>query len=194
MYRPPYVGIRKAAPPHGGSTTQPKTSTASASPSPANGRPCQPSAYVHWPFNLPVKQEQPSDRPQSADMDTTWQPVCKPGEEPTDVCGKYSSSQRDPPEQPQSRGGGGPFKCPRCGFGCSRKDALRRHFPPCIEKNGNPDCDAWTDHDSLATKERRTMTVHHVELKAWEYDIRRAAHKDWACVPLEVAARAEGQT
>lgn len=126
-----------------------QTLSASESPSSHNPRHRAASAYLH----LPVSRPQPSNPPQAAAIHasqdlTLWQvQVCEDGATPTAVCGRYSPALNDPPV---SKGGAGPYKCPRCGGGYSRIDTVRRHFPHCVTLNGNPDCLSWTDDGSYA--------------------------------------------
>lgn len=134
-----------------GTPSMPEMSSASESPSSHNPRHRKPSAYLH----IPVTQPQASDPPHAANLALTlWhvppQQVCKDGATPTAVCGRYSTALNDPPVNPITRGGTGPYKCPRCHVGYSRIDTVRQHFPHCIALNGNPDCLSWTDDDSYA--------------------------------------------
>ncbi len=48
----------------------------------------------------------------------------------------------------------GPFKCPRCHYGYSKVEGVRKHFPKCVALNGNPRCNAWTDHHSYLIRWR----------------------------------------
>ena len=160
MERPLYTGIERwaamkqaaAKGPAATTTTSngaasvPQTSSALESSSSQNLRRRTASAYQH----LPVPRPQPS-------TPVIWhippQPVCKGGEKPTPVCGKWSPALRDPPRKPR-RKDTGPYRCPRCNFGYARIRGLRDHFPRCVALNGNPDCDSWTDDDSCVATER----------------------------------------
>jgi len=67
----------------------------------------------------------------------------------TAVCGVYSHSLHDPPVQPASYGKNqskNRYHCPRCDYALSVSDSVRKHFLPCIEKNGNPDALKLTDY------------------------------------------------
>lgn len=112
------------------------------------------SAYLHLPVAQPLRSEPPQAATDAPQAPVRWhvppQQVCKDGATPTLVCGRYSPALNDPPKQPSTRGGSGPYKCPRCHVGYSRIDSVRQHFPHCIALNGNPDCDSWTDDDSYA--------------------------------------------
>lgn len=178
MDRPPHTGIQQWAAMKQTTGTEPTPSTSTASLSQTTSstseqdpsfkpqhRKAAASAYLHLPLTDPPKQsnapEAATDDDADADDDDATvtsqaprtyyvppQQVCKNGARPTPVCGKYSPALNDPPKQPPTRDGTGPCKCPRCGFGFSRIDSVRVHFPQCVATNGNPDCDAWTDHRS----------------------------------------------
>lgn len=64
----------------------------------------------------------------------------------TVYCG-VQSPEREPPVAAIGRAG--LFHCPRCLSRYTREDAVRDHWPGCIEQYGNPDSLRWTDHDSL---------------------------------------------
>ena len=160
MERPPYTGIeqwaamRRAAAKDLATTTSngaaslPRTSSAWESSSSSSSSLSQTlrrrtaSAYMHLPATNP--QPKPSGL---ALWHLPLQQVCKGGAEPTPVCGRYSPALRDPPKKPRSKDTG-PYRCPRCNYGYARIQSLRKHFPRCVALNGNPDCDAWTDHHS----------------------------------------------
>ncbi len=70
----------------------------------------------------------------------------------TEVCGKYSPSLNDSPDRGKLTripSGTAPYQCPRCGGSSERKNSIKRHFPSCIRKNGNPDRLHWFDHESI---------------------------------------------
>ena len=98
------------------------------------------SSYLHVPM-------QPSALTTPPHWSIPPQPVCKRGEKPTPACGKYSPALRDPPKRPRTKDTG-PYRCPRCHAGYASARSVRSHFPRCVAVNGNPDCDAWTDHES----------------------------------------------
>ena len=124
------------------------------------------SAYMHIPVTRPQFSDDPKATADASPSPVTWhvppQQVCKDGAKPTPVCGRYSAGLQDPPKKPKGQGGG-PFKCPRCGFGYMKIHYVRSHFPRCVALNGNPDCDAWTDLASydagVATKRTRETSV-----------------------------------
>lgn len=172
MDRPLHTGFQQwAAMKHAtGNEQTPSTGTASlsqtsssvleqdGSPKPQH-RETAASAYLHLPLTNPPKQPNDPEAVTDDDDDAAAsqalrsyyvppQQVCKNGAQPTAVCGKWSPALNDPPQQPSTRGATGPYKCPRCDVGFSRIDSARQHFPQCIDTNGNPNCDAWTDHSS----------------------------------------------
>lgn len=169
MERPPYTGIqlwtamkqaaaRGPAPatPSNGAANRAPTSSDPQVPPPPPPSPSQicrrrtASAYHHLPVP-PPDQPQPS-APARAHWHTPPQPVCKGGEQPTLVCGKWSRALRDLPKKPR-RSDTGPYRCPRCGHGYARVASVRLHFPRCVALNGNPDCDSWTDDDSCVARQ-----------------------------------------
>lgn len=160
MERPPYTGIQQWAAMRraaarglvtttpNGAVSLPQTSSAlvpsssSSSSSSQTLRRRTAPAYMH----LPVTDAQPKTSGLAL-WHLPLQQVCKGGAKPTPVCGRYSPALRDPPKKPRSKDTGA-YRCPRCNYGYARIQSLRRHFPRCVALNGNPDCDAWTDHDS----------------------------------------------
>ena len=64
----------------------------------------------------------------------------------TQVCGVYSPEKVPPSNKPKK---GYPFPCPRCAETFTRRDSVKRHFPGCILKHGNPNALKWIDHPSL---------------------------------------------
>ena len=119
------------------------------------------SACFHVPMTVAVKIP-PDPVFNGLDHQISCQmAVCKDGAYPTQYCGRYSRELEDPPIKGH---GSGQLKCPRCGVGYGRRDALKRHFETCIARNGNPDCLAWTDDDSYddgatAFQTKRTTSV-----------------------------------
>lgn len=155
---------------------------------------------MHIPVHTPLTQPStPTNSTAAAPTPTQWhippQQVCADGACPTPVCGKYSPAPHSPPLTPPRRKDTGPFRCPRCATGYAKPQSLRRHFPACVARKGNPDCDAWTDDDSyaveMAGREARegSRRVWHVALTACELAIRAGTHCGWGIRPLE---RADG--
>ena len=142
--------------------------TPSSAPEPPSPRPIRretASSYLHVPMQPPSipTLSHPPPPPQPSSWSLTpppWhippQPVCKGGEKPTPVCGRYSPSLRTVPKRPTAKDRG-PYRCPRCHAGYVRISGVRSHLPRCVAVNGNPDCDAWTDDDSCVA---RTRSVH----------------------------------
>ena len=42
-----------------------------------------------------------------------------------------------------------PYHCPRCGSKFTHRTTVKKHFPGCIIRHGNPDALRWNDHSSL---------------------------------------------
>ena len=164
MERPPYTGIKQWAAMRRAAAKDPTTTSSNGAaklPRTSSALECSfppyssqflrrrtASAYLHLPVTKP--QPEPSDL---ALWRLPLQQVCKDGAKPTEVCGRYLPALRDPPKKPRSKDTG-PYKCPRCDYGYARIQSLRKHFPSCVALNGNPDCDAWTDHDSYPSRAR----------------------------------------
>lgn len=171
MERPPYTGIQqwtamKQAAARGPVPTTTSNGAANRPPRPLDlqvlssssssfsSQDCRrptASAYYHLPVP-PPEQPQPSV-PARVLWHIPPQPVCKGGEQPTPVCGKWSRALRDPPKKPRLNDTG-PYRCPRCEHGYARVSSVRLHFPRCVALNGNPDCDSWTDDDSCVARQR----------------------------------------
>ena len=183
MERPPHTGIQQWASMkqngshspvtnsnHASDFTQASSSVDSSSSHDHQHSP--PSAYMHVPVTRPPSSKDPKATADVFPGPVKWyvppQKVCKDGAEPTAVCGRYSAGIREPLKRPRGRGGG-PFKCPRCDFGYMKVHYVRHHFPRCVEWNGNPDCDAWTDHASYdggaATKRIHEKSVQPERIK-----------------------------
>lgn len=179
MERPLYTGleqwaaIRQAAA-KGGLTATTSTDTSRPSPTPSTRESSSPqtfqhqtaSSYLHVPLQPsgPVLSRPPPPQQPSAGLTSParWyippQPVCKGGEKPTPVCGKYSPALRHPPKRPRIKDTGA-YRCPRCHAGYVRIGGVRSHFPRCVAVNGNPDCDAWTDHYSWVGRKRSVRST-----------------------------------
>ncbi len=138
--------------------------SASGGPSPQTSRNPTASAYMHIPVHITITQDQSATRSQ-AEFNARWylppQEVCKEGAKPTPVCGRWSKDLNDPAKKPKNKDAG-PFKCPRCHYGYSKVEGVRKHFPKCVALNGNPRCDAWTDHhsyDAGAATRRQVQSI-----------------------------------
>ena len=179
MERPLYTGlgqwaaIRQTAA-KGGLTTSTSTaasrppqtpSSAPRSSSPQPFRRETASSYLHVPMQPsgPLLSRPPPLQPSALTPPPNWhippQPVCKGGEKPTSVCGKYSPALRNPPKRPRTTKDTGSYRCPRCHAGYVRIGGVRSHFPRCVALNGNPDCDAWTDHYSCVARTRSVRSA-----------------------------------
>ena len=175
MERPLYTGleqwsaIRQAAAKRGltatastGARPPPQTPSAPASSSPPTfRREKTASSYLHVPLQPsgPSLSHPPPPQPSVATpphRPIPPQPVCKGGEKPTPVCGKYSPASRGSPKKPRTKDTG-TYRCPRCLAGYVRMCSVRSHFPRCVAVNGNPDCDAWTDHESCVARTRSAV-------------------------------------
>lgn len=98
--------------------------------------PAAPLLPVSSPSQAPFQQAQPPRQPKASKQLTV-------------VCGVYSRSLNEPPVQPTSYGKNqdkNRYHCPRCDYALSVSDSVRKHFLPCIDKNGNPDALKWTDY------------------------------------------------
>ena len=185
MERPLYTGLeqwaatRKAAAKGDLTTTTstgairpPQTPSAPASSSPQTLRRETASSYLHVPMQPSGPAVwRPPPPPPSALTPPRWhippQPVCKGGEKPTPVCGKYSPALRNPPKRPRNQDTG-PYRCPRCHAGYVKISGVRSHFPRCVALNGNPDCDAWTDDYSCVAR-TRSVRLNPTTLSCWEW-------------------------
>lgn len=172
MERPPYTGIhqwtvmKQAAARGSAPTITPSNVAANLSLTSSNPQVPPPpplhssspdcrrttaSANKHLP--VPPPDQQQLLAPARVPWRIPLQPVCKGGERPTLVCGKWSPALRDPPKKPR-RDDLGPYRCPRCMYGYAKISSLRLHFPRCVALNGNPDCDSWTDDESYVARQR----------------------------------------
>ena len=180
MERPLYTGleqwaaIRQTAT-KAGFTTSTSTSTAASRPpqmpssapdssSPQPFRRETASSYLHVQMQPSGHLlSRPPPQPSTLTPPPNWhippQPVCKGREKPTSVCGRYSPALRNPPKRPRTKEDTGPYRCPRCRAGYVRIGGVRAHFPRCVALNGNPDCDAWTDHDSCGARKRSVRSA-----------------------------------
>lgn len=111
----------------------------------------------------PTKRKRVTEEDESQDQSSAPPPLKKPSKDikrkPTPYCGVKSPAIHEPPEQPKKGGfataGEIQYTCPRCKGPFARPDSVQRHFPKCIQLNGNPNAIGWSDYKKVQASKLR---------------------------------------
>ena len=99
-----------------------------------------------------TRQKYTQDKPQDLPTKKPEEIRPKRGFAALEVSDHSHSSDAETDEPEYSKRKLNPFHCPICDATYARRDGVKRHFPRCVEQNGNPRWLSWDSHESCQNK------------------------------------------